>query len=159
MLKVSARAEQWLQNVKEIRDAVWRAIANVPVVLYPGMGQPKGEKQKRKTLAAKNSNRERIQFLKDSYGFTKNCVKYLIVPAILTKGKTKVVLNSSYRRTCSILRPNDHPYNKCCIERSVSVLFVSHTIDVCKDEAERCDLGIQFCHRFHRTVAVNSVLH
>lgn len=62
---------------------------------------------------------DKTQFLKDYMG-TKSYVKYLIVLAILTERKTKMILNSSYEITCSILRPNDHR----CIERSISVLFV-----------------------------------
>lgn len=92
---------------------------------------------------------DKTQFLKDHMG-TKSYVKYLIVLAILTKRKTKIILNSSCKITCSILRPNDHR----CIERSISVLFVCHTIDVCENQPEWCGLGIQFCHKFHRTVAV-----
>lgn len=94
-------------------------------------------------------NGNKIQFLKD-HRVAKSFVKYLIVLAILTKRKIKIILNSSYKITCSILRPNNHR----CIERSISVLFVCHTIDVCEDQAERCGLGIQFCRKFHRTVAV-----
>lgn len=92
---------------------------------------------------------DRTQLLKDHMG-TKSCVKYLIVLAILIKRKTKIILNSSYKIICSVLRPNDHR----CIERSISVLFVCHTIDVCEDQAQQCGLGIQFCRKFHKTVAV-----
>lgn len=91
----------------------------------------------------------KTQFLKDHMG-TKSYVKYLIVLAILTERKTKIILNSSYKITCSILRPNDHR----CVERPISVLFVCHTTDVCEDQAQQCGLGIQFCRKFHRTVAV-----
>lgn len=86
-------------------------------------------------------------------------VKYLIVSAILTKRKSKVILYSFYRITCSILRPNDNPYHKRCTKQSVSMLFVTHTMDAYEDEAKWCNLGMQFCHRFHRTVTVTCVLH
>lgn len=92
---------------------------------------------------------DKTEFLKDHMG-TKSYVKYLIVLAILTKRKTEIILNSSYKITCSILRPNDHR----CTERSISVLFVCHTTDVCEDQAQQCGLGIQFCRKFHKTVAV-----
>lgn len=110
----------------------------------------KGENLKKENYSRK-INGDKTQFLKDHMG-TKSYGKYLIVLAILTKRKTKIILNSFYKITCSILRPNDHR----CIERSISVLFVCHTIDVSEDQAQQCGLGIQlqFCRKFHITVAV-----
>jgi len=69
------------------------------------------------------------------------------------------MFQNSYRITCSILRPNDNPYQKHCIMQSVSMLFVTHTIDACEDRAEWCNLGMQFCNRFRRTVIETCVLH
>lgn len=118
-------------------------------VSWDGAGMSLRGENFRKENYSRKMYGDKTQFLKDHMG-TKSYVKYLIVLAILTKRKTKIILNSSCKITCSILRPNDHR----CIEWSISVLFVCHTIDVCKDQAERCGLGIQFCCKFHRTVAV-----
>lgn len=39
ILKVNARADYQLQDVKELDDAVWKVTANFSVVLSPGIGQ------------------------------------------------------------------------------------------------------------------------
>lgn len=101
-----------------------RVTANVTVVLSPEIGQAchLREKKLKKENYSRKMCGDKTQFLKDHMG-TKSCVKYFDCSSNITKRKTKIILNSSYKITCSILRPNDHR----CIKRSISVLFVCST--------------------------------